>query len=467
MKRMKTFFVALWVTAMALIGVYYLAARPDETASEAENRALAPFPMFSFEGGFADGVENYLTDHFPLRENTVAAAQAFQDLLSAATFEDYLRMNPQVEDTLVGTDISSQIEELLSAPSPTPAPTPSPTPEVAPASAPESTDVPEPTEAPVRLRSYPEKEEAREEDFPKLMGVRMSDGSGKVTTLQNYSRSNILALTRVLDKVAAELNGDGALVFTMVPQSSYGNRYFKSDRSGEFTSDFEDCINAFGQNNVFAVSAANILGEAMKKDEYVYFRTDMHWTPYGTWLVYSQMLEAIGLEPYPYDYFNMEVEENFLGTYYRDNPSSYLAAQADTLEILTPPFALDWLRIKAPDTVTPIDFINHNAAKNDRYTVYLSGPAGPWTYADCDNDKQTNCLVICDSFGLAFVPMLCANYKQVHYYDPRYFSKSATGMNVAEMIEAYDITDCYVVVGDLHSFNSEFLISSANWQLHA
>ena len=70
-----------------------------------------------------------------------------------------------------------------------------------------------------------------------------------------------------------------------------------------------------------------------------------------------------------------------------------------------------------------------------------------------------------DSIGLAFVPMVAANYDQVHYYDPRYFSSYAVGGSVADMIEKYDITDIYVVVGDLHSFDSGFLITSMNTQL--
>jgi hypothetical protein len=53
----------------------------------------------------------------------------------------------------------------------------------------------------------------------------------------------------------------------------------------------------------------------------------------------------------------------------------------------------------------------------------------------------------------------------VHYYDPRYFNQEAVGYTVAQMIEKYEIQDIYVVVGDLHSFDSSFIITSANKQL--
>ena len=53
----------------------------------------------------------------------------------------------------------------------------------------------------------------------------------------------------------------------------------------------------------------------------------------------------------------------------------------------------------------------------------------------------------------------------MHYYDPRYYDEKAVGYTVSEMIDLYNIQDIYVVVGDLHSFESGFLTTSANKQL--
>ena len=130
-----------------------------------------------------------------------------------------------------------------------------------------------------------------------------------------------------------------------------------------------------------------------------------------------------------------------------------------------PDFPLEWRRIVSGDQYTLIDFLDYNARANDRYTVYLGGPAGPWTYAECENGETENCLVITDSFGLSFVPLLTTNYKQVHYYDARYFDYNKVGATVSEMMEKYNIQDIYVVVGDLHSFDSNFIVSMVNSQL--
>jgi hypothetical protein len=283
---------------------------------------------------------------------------------------------------------------------------------------------------------------------------------GAVTTLHRYKRDAIIAFAGVLDRYAALLPDGGTLSFAMVPQSVYANRFVNAKGREAFYSDFEQCVYAFSRGNVFVTSASDILGDAMVRGEYVYFRTDMHWTPYGTYLVYSEMVSAIWHTPTPYDDFEKSVESPFLGTYYRDKPTSYMRDHADELELLKPAFPHEFLRVTAPGETKEIPLLNEKARANDRYTVYLGGPAGPWSILQSENGMEENCLVLTDSFGLAFVPMLAGQYRQVHYYDPRYFKASVAGGSVSELIALYDIKDIFVIVGDLHSFNSDFIFTA-------
>ena len=206
--------------------------------------------------------------------------------------------------------------------------------------------------------------------------------------------------------------------------------------------------------------------DAIRQGEYVAFRTDTHWTPYGAYLLYNQMVQQAGKIPCSYtEDFDITVEENFRGTYYRDNPTAYMDVTPDTLECLMPKTAVEYRKITGMDTYEVIDFLDFDANPSDRYTVYLSGPGGPWRYAESDNGETENCLVLTDSFGLTIIPFLTQNYKQVHYYDPRYFDEEIVGGTVAQMMEKYNIQDVYVVVGNVHCFDSSFLISEANSQL--
>ncbi len=452
-------FISIWITFISVCGIFYLVnPQNKDVFSKEENRVLANFPEFTFDnvisGDFGNGIEAYLLDHFPKRNLIIANTNKLKDVMSVATYSEYLAISPKVVDPLDDKDYVADIDNLVNDIINQQPTKPDKEPE---------TD----TESDVN-KEYPEildKVQGNIEDFPEKLGIYMKVDN-KTTPLYTFSKNSALAVTSVLNKYAALLPEGGKLMFTVVPQSSRGNMFVNSSKNGELYSDFDELINAFGSKNVYAFDAANILSRGIKADKYVYFRTDMHWTPYGSYLVYLEMAKRAGKTVCDYNNdFELTVEKPFLGTYYRDNPTSYMKDNADTLELLMPKCSFEWRRIVSGEQYNIIDFLNFNAKANDRYTVYLGGPAGPWTYTQANNGETENCLVITDSFGLSFIPFLVGNYNQVHYYDPRYFNKNATGANLTQLIEKHQIRDIYVVVGDLHSFDSSFLINYAHNQL--
>lgn len=463
-KILPSLFTFLWVLMICVLGLYYIffAPRGSEYSPD-ENRTLAGFPDVSFDsvfsGKFGQAFETYLLDRFPARNKVISATNKMQSDLSFASHDEYLMIAEGPNDAL-DTDIDqSELDDLLSdlGPKPTdPKPTDNPTDPTG-----DSTEPTEPKENP----PIQQKPAASLSDYPTNVGIYMNTG-GDDTTLCYSSSKNVAAVTAVLNKYARLLPENGKLMFTMVPQSSRANRFVNANNKVSFYSTWDDVVNGLGDNNVYAFDTAEILAPAIQKGEYVYFRTDMHWNPYGSYLVYAEMAKQAGKEPASYtEDFTLTVEEPFRGTYYRDNPGAYGGVEPDKLDLLMPKSPLEWRRTIAADEFKLIDFLDFNARKNDRYTVYLGGPAGPWTYAKMDNGETENCLLITDSFGLGFLPFLTANYGEVHYYDPRYFNESTVGYSVAEMIEKHNIQDIYVVVGDLHSFDSGFLLTSANQQL--
>ncbi len=468
-KLIPRLFIRLWMALLALLGIYYLLFAPRNSEySQAENRTLAAFPDISleniFSGKFGEEMESYLLDRFPGRNEVINMTDRLENALSFASHDEYLLVAQGPEDLLDTGVTPEDLDDLLNdftqetttptTPEETPPPqTTVPTEDTVPSQPPEETTAP--TAKPSMII----------EDFPSTLYVYMDTGKGE-KTIASYSRSRVAAVTSVLNKYAKLLPEDGKLLFTVVPQSQYANRFVNAKEKVSFYATWDDVVNGLGDNNVHAFDTAEVLSQAIQAGEYVYFRTDMHWTPYGSYLLYSQMVREAGKTPCSYtEDFDLIVEAPFRGTYYRDNPSAYMDVEPDTLDLLMPKFPLEWRRTTGKDEYKLIDFLNFNAKKNDRYTVYLGGPAGPWTYAECDNGETENCLVITDSFGLGYIPFLTCNYKQVHYYDPRYYENKTVGYSVSEMIEMYDIQDIYVVVGDLHSFESSFLLTNAKKQL--
>lgn len=454
-QKTKKLLCFLLVGFWTLTGLWYILFAPkEENYHEGENRNLAAAPSMTFssfwDGSMSEDMEKWLLDRFWARDAAMDISMGVKDLGSIASFEDALVIMGREDDVLTDNDLDEdRLEDMMNDllnPSTAPSDQPDGT-------APEDGTVPSETQ-----------QKLTAEDYPELLAIKGSAG-GKETILKRHRRTYALALTSVLNRVAALLPEDGELMFTMVPQSNVANAFLAMDDREYFTSEAEGMIDAFSADSVHAFSTAQILSDSLVRGDYVYFRSDMHWTPEGAYLVYCEMVEAAGLTPTPWEDFHIETEENFLGTYYRDNPSNYMKSNPDTLTLVSPSFPLELRRITGKDTYTVIPLLDMDAKQSDRYSIYLGGSAGPWTYAVSDNGKTENCLVITDSFGLPFVSMVATNYGQTHYLDTRYFEKSTVGYTVAEMMEKYNITDVYVIVGDLHSYGSSFITYDLSDQL--
>lgn len=468
-KLLMKAFLALWMALLLCLGIYYAGFAPRESGyTETENRTLAAFPEITaesvFSGQCGQEFETYLLDRFPLRDITITTVNRLESTLSFASHDDYLLIAEEVEDPLDTSDFEDDLDQLLAEMENTPTQPPletQPPMETLPSAETEPSMATEPQEMP----PIEPKPEAAIEDFPTYIGVYLDIGQGEIA-LQSFDRSRAVAVTAVLNRYASLLPENGKLMFTIGPASRFLYRFANAEEKISLYSTWDEVVNAISADNVYAFDAPEILSDHIRNGEYISFRNDNHWTPWGAYQLYKEMATRAGKELADYyEDFEITSEDNFKGTYYRDNPSAYWNVEADTLERLMPKIPVEYRKLTGPDSYEVIDFLKLDAVSNDRYTVYLGGPGGPWRYVECDNGETENCLVVTDSFGLTVIPFLTQNYKQIHYYDARYFNKNIAGGSVADMIAKYEIHDIYVIIADFHSFNSGFLISDANMHL--
>lgn len=455
MKKEKLYrvFSLIWIIIFAIMGVCYLFSGKGGEVSETENRTLALSPDFYIgnviNGNISDETEAFLSDHILWRGGAMGLYNRIKDGLSFASYEDSLAVMNGGQDALTQNvvdqeDMENRAQELL-----------------------ESLEAQQEQQAMQEQQGLPEENEwvkpaasKSVEEFDEILQIRVNDYE-----YMSFTKSSVLAFTGVLNRAAALLPEDGKLIYTMIPNSVAGNMFVASPAEGGFVSEAEELVDIAGSRNVRALNAAEVLGAGVLRNDYVYFRTDMHYTAYGTWLIYSEMAEMAGLVPAQWEEFEITSEEPFLGTLYRDYPTDEMAANPDRLDLVLPPFDVSLRRIDGVDSWHEIPMLDFNAASTDRFTIYLGGPAGPWSYVECENGIARKCLVICDSFGLSFVPQICMNYGEVHYLDPRYYDYWTVGYTVKEMIENYGISDIYVVLGDVHSYNSDFILYQLSEQL--
>ena len=478
-KKNRVLTAAAWLVmaALLLIGLYELLFVPAGTGFSAqENRTLAARPTFSFRsflnGTFADGLETFLEDRFPGRDRVIDFDHALRQVGSLATWEDYARVaENDVADMEYAEDLSGEEPELTPrptrTPAPTAAPTPEPTAEPTPAetagegSTPEPTRTPEPTATPVPTPTpRPTKAPAQAADFPAELRCDLLDGTQKKRAF-SYMRSKVQHECSLFDTYASLLPEDGVFVMTIVPHSIRANRLLTFKEPAGIVSDIEPFIHAMTADNVTAMSTGVILSDALLRGEYVFFRTDMHWTPYGAYQVVAKMLAEAGETLPPYQAFPLRQEHPFLGTIYRDKPTRQMQENPDTLDILTPTHPVIVRRYTTPEKFEEIPFIKEDANPRDRYTVYLGGPKGNLTVIERTEmpsaGTEKTCLVITDSYGLCTAPFFAEAYDRVMIYDPRFYNKGEMG-SLSGLIDQYRVQDIYLVVGELHAFDESFFL---------
>ena len=185
-------------------------------------------------------------------------------------------------------------------------------------------------------------------------------------------------------------------------------------------------------------------------EEYLYYRTDHHWTTDGAYLAYKAAADALETGAFdPAAHTAVEVE-GFTGTNF--NKSLKHNTVEDTLK---------YYQLDNPLTIKQLlpDGSEYSADEGglydldkldvrDKYAMFLRGNNGYSTIAgDAANGRRI--LVIKDSYANCFVPFLTADYEQIDVVDLRFWKN-----NVETLMELFDY-DEVLVLYNFQTFTSE------------
>lgn len=170
-------------------------------------------------------------------------------------------------------------------------------------------------------------------------------------------------------------------------------------------------------------------------DEYIYYRTDHHWTTAGAKIAYDCLMDGKGAYKGTPELF----AEEFLGTTY----SKTLDANALADEVYIVPVSSK-LTVNADGMDIPF-YYKDAANEKDKYKVFFGGNYGQVIIrGGAENGKTL--LVIKDSFANSLVPYLTADYENIIMLDLRYYMGS-----IQELVDAENVTDI-LFVNEMSSF---------------
>ena len=154
-------------------------------------------------------------------------------------------------------------------------------------------------------------------------------------------------------------------------------------------------------------------------DEYIYYRTDHHWTSLGAYYGYTAVADALGLESVDISkYKKTTVSEDFYGTIYSSSGVRWVAP--DTMDIYV---SDENKKVEnfVGENPTEGTFYNYDKLEiKDKYTFFFGGNAPLIKItSDCDSGKRL--LVIRDSYSDSEIPYLTEHYSEIYMMDLRYY----------------------------------------------
>ncbi len=183
------------------------------------------------------------------------------------------------------------------------------------------------------------------------------------------------------------------------------------------------------------------------RDEYLYFKSDHHWTQRGAYYAYRAFAQSIGLTPTELNAFDYKIRnEDYHGSLYTLTRDERVRDLVDYVEAFYPtkPHTMT-ITLSNGGTLTRNESI---VSTHNTYLTFISGD-NPYTVINVpDNPQDKNVLVLKDSFGNAFIPYLCEHFGNIIVVDPRH-----TSMNVYEQLKDYGLTDI-VFLNNVQAANS-------------
>ena len=397
--------------------------------SELEKRELEDFPAFSLtsllSGDWFDGISVWFSDTFPGREGLVKTQKGFEELYGSRKL--------LYDGPIVPREAPEPVAE-------TPAPTPPPVTE-APQSEPEPMEEPAVTEEPV-IEPTPDPAagvEIGDSEARKISSaIYLGDAAYEIYNSDaTASKTYCETLSKAADKYAGRYR-----FFSMICPNSGGimlsyNAYDQlyPVRQGEAIESFY----AGRSENLIPVCIYDTL--RAHNTEYLYYRTDHHWTALGAYYAYTEFCKAAGFEPVPLSTYTETTMDPFLGTYYQHNPNKTMESNPDTVVAYCPPGNIHAKAYAVNGVGSDIDVITDMRGKGSekQYLCFLSGDHYLTEITNDDIEDDSAIIVVKDSYGNAFSVYLSQHYHTVLAMDWHY------ELRLNELMNKYNVRDILVL----------------------
>lgn len=257
-----------------------------------------------------------------------------------------------------------------------------------------------------------------------------------------YIDSIAVRYASVTSEIADKLKGK-ADVYNIVIPTSIGITFPDNQKNTSGSSDQEKSLEKIASKMSANVRFVPLYNEMMDhRKEYIYFRTDHHWTARGAYYAYNAFCKTRHIMPVKLKDFKKVSFGSFAGSFYKETDQDP-ALKKDTLYAYYPAGCQDGsisLKYTNKDGVQTSGSLIEDASgygESLKYSAFIEGD-NPYTIIENNSLKDnSSCIVIKESFGNALVPFLVNHYQKIYVIDYRYWDGNI--IKLAEEKQAGDI----------------------------
>lgn len=241
--------------------------------------------------------------------------------------------------------------------------------------------------------------------------------------LYNYVSSAADRYAKTINKLTRTLDS-GVEVYDMVAPTSIGITYPDNKKKNLNSSSQDTALKNIEKKLSGRENFVPLYDIFMKhRREYLFFRTDHHWTQLGAYYAYWAFCQEKGMTANPLSSYRKKTFSGFLGTFYRDSKQNK-NLKKDTLEVFYPiskNVSMEYTNTEGKKGIAPLIADGKNYGESMKYLVYVAGD-NPYTVVkNKDKHDGTSCILVKESYGNAFVPYLVDHYETIYVIDYRYW----------------------------------------------
>ncbi len=271
-----------------------------------------------------------------------------------------------------------------------------------------------------------------------------------------YVPKSAMLYTALLNDFAAKMPKDVSVYSLIAPISSgitLPEDYADVSKNSDMKQSLELLYAQLSENVISVDVYENLMRH---RDEYIYFRTDHHWTARGAYYAYAVFCEQKGITPYALTDYACTEFEGFLGSFYKDSDNAAaMAENPDTVEAFYPmsgSVTMRFTNTKGNSYDWPIVSNVEQSPASLKYSAF-AGADNPYSVIhNPDITDGSTLVVVKESYANALMPFLSDHYATIYEIDYRYWDG-----NLVDFVAENDVKEV-MFVNNISMTRSDYLI---------